>query len=81
MADDLACQALVELVTEYLEGALPPDLRARFDTHLDLCEGCRNHLEQMRRTIELSGGLRDEDVEPEVMDRLMEAFRSWHRRE
>ena len=36
------CNELVELVTAYLDGALDPDTRARFDTHLLECEGCEN---------------------------------------
>ena len=44
MVDDLACKELVELVTEYLEGTLPPAERARFDAHLGQCEGCHTYL-------------------------------------
>jgi anti-sigma factor RsiW len=47
--DDLPCQQLVELVTDYLEERLPPAERARFDAHLEICSGCRTYLEQMRR--------------------------------
>ena len=32
--DEMSCKELVELVTDYLEGALPPEDRARFDAHL-----------------------------------------------
>ena len=42
--EDLACQELVELVTDYLEDALPPEERARFDAHLAECPGCSNYL-------------------------------------
>jgi predicted anti-sigma-YlaC factor YlaD len=50
-ADDLACKEFVELVTEYLEGALAADVRARFEAHLEVCSGCRLYLGQMRLTI------------------------------
>ena len=36
------CNELVELVTAYLDGALDPDTRARFDIHLSECDGCRS---------------------------------------
>ena len=55
IAEQLSCQELVELVTDYLEGALPPAERARFDAHIALCDGCRAYLEQIRATIALSG--------------------------
>ncbi len=53
----LSCQELVELVTDYLEGALSPaDLR-RFEDHIAGCDGCTEYLAQFRRTIELTGTL------------------------
>ena len=53
--DDMACRELVELVTDYLEGALPPDERLDFERHLVWCSWCRDYLDHMRRTIELTG--------------------------
>ncbi|MBX0326217.1 zf-HC2 domain-containing protein [Oscillochloris sp. ZM17-4] len=54
---ELRCQDLVELVTLHLEGGLGDRDRARFAAHLDACEGCRAYLDQMRRTIWLTGQL------------------------
>jgi hypothetical protein len=42
------CNELVELVTAYLDGALDPQTRARFDSHLRECDGCENYLQQFR---------------------------------
>ena len=50
-ATALSCQELVELVTDYLEGALPEAERIRFDDHLGGCDGCSAYLSQMRATI------------------------------
>ena len=36
---DLTCQDFVELVTDYLEGALDEDTVRRFDAGLALCPG------------------------------------------
>jgi anti-sigma factor RsiW len=77
--DDLPCQELVELVTDYLEGRLPESERQRFDAHLQVCSGCRNYLEHMRLMIQAVGALRAESIEPEMKDRLLGAFRDWHR--
>jgi anti-sigma factor RsiW len=49
----MTCQELVELVTDYLEDALTPEERERFEAHLDDCPGCRAYVEQMRVTIRL----------------------------
>ena len=74
----MSCRELVELVTDYLEGALPPPERVRFEAHLALCDGCEHYLEQMRSTIALVGSLSEESVRPEMQQRLLDAFRDWH---
>jgi anti-sigma factor RsiW len=74
---DLTCREMVELVTDYLEGALPAPERVRFEEHLAGCEGCSHHLEQMRTTIRVTGTL-DEDAFPAgQLDGLIQAFRGW----
>jgi Putative zinc-finger/Protein of unknown function (DUF1059) len=52
---DLACREVVELVDDYLEGAMPPPKRARFQRHLEGCPGCVAYVEQMRVTVGLVG--------------------------
>ena len=74
---DLTCAELVELVSDYIEGALSRDDRVRFEQHLMICSGCTNYLEQMRTTIALTGRLRVDDISPEVRADLVDAFRSW----
>ncbi len=76
-ATELTCQELVELLTDYLEGALTPAVRARFEAHLAGCRGCRAYLAQARRTIELSGRLTEVDVPEATRERLLRAFRTW----
>jgi anti-sigma factor RsiW len=71
---EVICQQWVEMVTDYLEGALPLELRQAADRHLAACPHCHEYLEQMRRTIEVSGGLREEDVPEDVVDALAHAF-------
>ena len=77
---EISCQELVELVTEYLEDSLPPEERARFEAHIVPCDGCRNYLEQIRKTIELTGRLTPEQLEPAAEAALLGAFREWHSR-
>lgn len=75
----MTCKELVELVTEYLEGALPVDDVARFEEHVVTCPPCQLHLEQMRRTIETVGRIPEESLSSDVERDLLEAFRSWKR--
>ncbi len=74
--DPATCAGVVELVTEYLEDALDPDVRARFEAHLDDCEGCEVYLEQMRATIVAAGRVDVEHVPPATVDRLVAAYRA-----
>jgi anti-sigma factor RsiW len=77
--NELGCQELVELVTDYLDDALPALERARFDAHLTECDGCDRYLEQMRQTIQLLGRLTVEQLTPEAQARLLAEFRDWKR--
>jgi anti-sigma factor RsiW len=74
---DLTCRELVELVTAYLEGALPLPERRRFEAHLRGCESCWAYLEQIRLTIRSVGGLAEDDVPAPALDSLLGAFRRW----
>jgi anti-sigma factor RsiW len=73
---ELACQQIVELVTAYLDDALPAVDRERFEEHLVFCDGCSNYLEQMRTTIRLAGRVPDR-LPPVLEDRLLEVFHGW----
>ncbi len=73
--DPLVCREFVELVTDYLEGALPDVERARFEAHLAECDGCAGYLEDMRRLV---GSLHDAPEPPpdaETRAALLRAFR------
>ena len=73
----LSCQELVELVTDYFEGALPPGEHARFEAHVERCRGCGVYLEQMRTTIRLLGHLPVDELPAGAELELLEAFRGW----
>jgi predicted anti-sigma-YlaC factor YlaD len=75
--DTLTCQELVELVSDYIEGAMPEAERARFERHLAGCLGCRNYLDQMRRTIYALGKLTEGDIAPAARGELLDLFRDW----
>ena len=78
--DDLTCRELVELVTAYHEGALPARDRQRFEEHVVFCDGCASYLDGMRRTIDVTGRLTEDDLLPEMERELLATFRDWRRR-
>jgi anti-sigma factor RsiW len=74
---DLVCQQAVELVTDYLEGALSRADRRRFEAHLAGCPHCTEYLAQMRATIELTGGITAGDLTDQMQDEFIELYRRW----
>jgi anti-sigma factor RsiW len=77
--EGLTCHDVVEIVTDYLEDALPAEDRRRVEEHLAICEGCTAYLEQMRETIRLTGQLTEEQIPESQKRELLEAFRDWMR--
>ncbi|HEY2052866.1 MAG TPA: zf-HC2 domain-containing protein [Solirubrobacterales bacterium] len=75
--DPLVCQEVVEMVTDYLEGALPRGERRRLEAHLADCPHCTEYLAQIRATIRLTGRLEVDDLTPEMRDDLGELYRRW----
>ncbi|HEX6307982.1 MAG TPA: zf-HC2 domain-containing protein [Longimicrobiales bacterium] len=72
-SDDITCRRLVELVTEYLEGALPPALSRSIEEHLEVCDGCRLYVGQMRLTIHALRTLGDgAPLDPALRRRLLD---------
>ena len=77
-SEDLSCAQLVELVSDYVEGALSSVEKARVEHHLAQCGGCSIYFDQLRAAIELTGRLRTEDVPDEAAAALLAAFRDWN---
>ena len=76
---DLTCQEFVELVTDYLEGALDDDTVRRFEEHLALCPGCETYLSQMKETASRLGEIPVESLSAETQTTLLSAFRDFRR--
>ena len=75
--EQLVCQQMVELVTDYLEGTLTRSQRRRFDAHLAGCEHCTEYLAQMRETIRLTGRLQADDLTPAMREEFAALYRQW----
>jgi anti-sigma factor RsiW len=74
-ATPLVCREFVELVTDYLDGALPRRERRRMDAHMRDCHGCTAYLEQVRATVRVLGELPPEPADPHTRETLLAAFR------
>jgi anti-sigma factor RsiW len=75
--NEMSCAELVERLTEYLEDAMPAPDRARLEAHLGECPDCVRYVEQLRRTVDLVGALREDDLEPTMEHRLRAALAAW----
>jgi anti-sigma factor RsiW len=72
------CTEFVELVTAFLDGALPEEDEHRVTEHLSGCDGCTTYLAQFRTTVDQLGHLPEDDVlalPATTRDNLMAAFR------
>jgi anti-sigma factor RsiW len=75
--DGLACQQAVELMSDYLDGALTPRDHARFEVHLAGCEACLRYLDQMRVTVAALGHLEPDALDDVLKRELIELHRRW----
>jgi anti-sigma factor RsiW len=76
----MACEELVGVITDYLEGVLADDDRRRFEEHLAGCPHCTEYLAEMRTTLRLLGRLDPERLPEHVRHDLVRAFRDWNAR-
>ena len=74
---DIVCQQAVELVTDYLEGALSRSGRRRFEAHLAGCDHCTEYLAQLRMTIRLTGTVTPDDLTPRMRAEFITLYRQW----
>ncbi len=74
---DVTCREVVELLSDYLDDAIPALDRARLEAHLAACDGCTAALEQLRETIRVTGTLTEEQAAQERLEPVRSAFRAW----
>ncbi|HXI96830.1 MAG TPA: anti-sigma factor [Candidatus Acidoferrum sp.] len=76
MNTEFSCQEMTEVVTNYLDDALPPDEQQRFERHLSYCAGCNTYVAQMRETIRQTGMVpREESLPPALREEIVAQFR------
>jgi anti-sigma factor RsiW len=73
----LVCRQAVALLSDYVEGLLAPDERARLETHLAGCPHCSEYLAQLRVTIATLGRVEPDDLPDGALDDLVTLYRRW----
>jgi len=73
----MTCRQVVQLLTDYLEGALSTADRAKVEEHLAGCDGCTAFLAQLRTACRFVAGLAAEEIPAAVRADLLRAFRDW----
>jgi anti-sigma factor RsiW len=74
---DLVCRDAVELMSNYVEGALSKNDRVRLEAHLAGCPHCTRYLEQIRATISAAGHVEPDDLPEKTVDDLVALYRNW----
>jgi anti-sigma factor RsiW len=74
---DVVCREAVELVTDYLEDALPQPRRRRFEAHLAHCPDCPEYLAQVRAVVALAGRVTPGDLTPRMRGEFISLYRRW----
>jgi len=81
--NEITCQEFVEMVTDYLEYTLLPEIRKQFEQHAADCPGCDTYFNQVQQTIGMLHQVADEPVSADTRQKLLQAFGQWqqeHRR-
>ena len=64
------CPRIVALLSDYLDGRLPADVRAELDQHLAGCSECTAFVGTFRSTVALLQSLEERDLPEELRLRL-----------
>ena len=72
----LACDDVMQRVTEYLDEALSPGAKGDVERHLAECASCTRYLQEIRQTIHRLGALPREPMPASMKDRLLQALHS-----
>ena len=64
------CREAIDVLADYLDATLTPDVLAQLEAHLRICEPCRVYLETYKRSAELAAKVNRVEMPPEVRQRL-----------
>jgi anti-sigma factor RsiW len=64
------CRDAIDVLADYLDGTMPPDLAAELERHLADCAPCRAYLATYRKTQELGAAAARVEMPEEMQERL-----------
>jgi anti-sigma factor RsiW len=67
------CKDVIDLLSDYIDGGLPPDEKDEFETHLKTCTACVEFLSSVRATRSQVKDLQCEDL-PTDVHRALRSF-------
>lgn len=71
----LSCRQIFELLSEYLDSELPPDLCARLSAHIEGCAPCVEFVESLRQSIALCKDVKEGEALPPLSDDARDKLR------
>lgn len=66
----MTCRDLIDILDDYLDGALSEDLRGDLERHLEDCAPCRAYLATYRKTREIGAAAARIEMPGEMKTRL-----------
>ena len=70
----LVCRDALEIFSAYIDGTLSRRDRRRLEQHLAMCDACSAYLDQVRASIAASGVAVEDDLDPDVLEGLVDVF-------
>ena len=70
-SDNLGCSECVDLLADYVDGALPREQADRLEWHLASCPPCVAFVKTYKGTVDAAARLRQMTLPPELRDRLI----------
>ena len=70
----MTCRDFADFLMDYIDDGLPPEVKRRFEAHLEECPDCVNYLRQYRQTIRLVATAGDDELMPSMPEELVRAI-------
>jgi len=64
------CHEAIDVLADYLDATLTPDVLAQLEAHLRVCAPCRAYLATYKRSVELAAKVNRIEMPPEVRQLL-----------
>ena len=69
------CKQITDLVFNYLNDKLSPNVKRDFQQHLRICPDCVSFLNTYRKTVSVTRSVRPEEIPPRVRNNILDFLR------